>query len=151
MGRPPKRDLAKKTQGTFRKDRQTDQAAFGLVKKVPSPPDQLKDYAKTLWFETAKELIAAGVLRSVDLPMLGVYCQEMAKYWMYEELMRDDLGVQTTSTGYLAQTPYATLSEKAYKKADAVAAKFGLTPVDGQKIKATPPEKENDAAAELMK
>lgn len=125
----------KKLQGTLKADRDQAGASFDLIRDVPSPPDRLNDYAQSLWFTLTEQLIKAGILQVVHLPVLAMGCHEMGKYWMYEDMMKDNLGIQITSTGYEAQTAAATQSEKAFKKAMEVFAKFGFNPLDGQKIK----------------
>src|SRR5688572_25781261 len=50
------------------------------VAGIPVCPNWLDDYAKQVWEKKSKELIALGILKSVDELQFAAYCQACAEF-----------------------------------------------------------------------
>jgi len=46
----------------------------------PPPPDSLPEAARAYWEATTRELVAMGTLLPVMLPVVAIYCRELARH-----------------------------------------------------------------------
>lgn len=121
-----------KRDGTHRKDRhisEADQVQVVQLTNVPAPPSYFNQYAITVYYLTAEELIAKGLLASIDANIFHAYCQEMGGYIEAQELLKtQDKIITIPKTGYQMPNPLIALSNKALKNAKDIAVLFGITP-----------------------
>jgi P27 family predicted phage terminase small subunit len=67
------------------------------LEEVPPPPDHLTGRARDFWNSAASELVALGVLTSLDLPLLACWA-ELAKRHVLAVTAMNALEVQDPST-----------------------------------------------------
>jgi phage terminase small subunit len=120
------------SEGTYRHDRHS---ARGVpVTGEPVKPDDLDKYGEQLWAGTIQELIDAGIVKKLDSLMVGELCRWYSAY----------------------RRALNTRQEKAYRRmvmakmarnvVNAIATRFGMTPVDREKIRRAPSETDDPLA-----
>ena len=124
MGRPRKPTAQLKLEGKYRPDRHggEEPQPDGLPKK----PRGLPKNASKFWDSTVPRLVELGLATDLDSCMLT----QLARWYdVYQSCMdayeKEGLRHQMVSAG------------TAWKQFDALAAKFGLTPVDPAKLRGT--------------
>lgn len=121
-----------KRDGTHRKDRHLqpeEQVQVIQLTTVPPPPDYFNAFAIQVYHTTAQELIAKGLLATIDTSLFHAYCQEMGFYIESQELLKTaDKVITIKKTGYQMPNPLIALSNKALKNAKDIAVLFGITP-----------------------
>lgn len=134
-GRPRKPTELKKAQGTFRKDRENqNRPEFKLITAVPDCPRYLTTpQSNAIWQDITSALIELGILQEVDLGMLAAYAQELGIYFWYQEDL-DKKGRTYMSGQKLLPRPQVKIAQDALKNAQSIAARFGFTPADREKI-----------------
>ena len=142
MGRPRKPLGVLKLAGTYRPDRHAAREHAPQPGGYPKMPDWLDGEARALWESTVPTLIDMGIARGVDAPALAGLCRWYSVWRQADaRLQRGD------GDSYKGSIEAAA----AWKNYSAVAAKFGLTPVDREKISVTETtEPENDILDELL-
>ena len=96
MGRPPLPTKEKVLKGTFRPDRSPqNEPAPPILPTAPEAPSQLNRWAKQMWHETAKELMALGMITTLDTYSLEILCEQ---YGIYRE-MKDAITHVATKGG----------------------------------------------------
>jgi P27 family predicted phage terminase small subunit len=58
-----------------------------IPKTCPEPPPHVTGYAADLWWETAPELHALGMLTRLDVPALACYCHAFGQWRMAAEAL----------------------------------------------------------------
>jgi P27 family predicted phage terminase small subunit len=121
-----------------------------LNDREPSPPigrpRMPKDFdavAQREWKRQAPVLRELGILTKIDHAMFEAYCQTYADWIKYTELAQKTPLVKTPS-GRIRISPYMELADRALKNLRAIATEFGLTPSSRSRIKAEPPENEDE-------
>lgn len=100
-----------------------------VLTRVPTPPTSLKSVGKKKWKETAKLLIATGVMTAADLSALELY----ARSWDELEACREtiaEFGAYYCSpkTGVWCQHPSVNRAAKLTTAITRLMLEFGLTP-----------------------
>jgi len=142
----------KKVQGSYRKDRELDNAMeFEPVKRLPDCPVKLEQhkYAVEIWNEASEELYNLKMLYKADRQLLMAYCVEMSKYW---ECQDDEIECSLTYSGeelHKVKSSFARAALLHINVARAIAGEFGFTPSSRTKI-SMPKQKPNDPMEALM-
>ena len=136
MARPRKPLDVLKVTGAYRADRHADRENAPKPTGEPAMPQWLDEEASAFWQATVPELAAMGVARSVDGPALAGMCR-----W-YSVWRKADARLQQGDGDSYKLTVEAATGWKNYS---AVAAKFGLTPGDREKLSVPEP---GDAASD---
>lgn len=120
MPKPRKSVEVLKKQGTFRKHRHEgrDAPKPPPVNGVPVGPDWLTDSQRAIFDRKAAELVEVGVLTTLDIDMLGMYCR------LYE-LIQTSSEVNSAMFGQLRS----------------LANDLGLTPAARERLTVKKPEK----------
>ena len=106
---------------------------------VPTPPDWLPRYAKTVFRRTARLLSDAGALTQLDRDALSAYSVAVAR-WRDAERALDEAEVyQRTQSGYSQVTAQYTVASRARGEVLTAAEKLGLTPTSRGKLERVPP------------
>jgi P27 family predicted phage terminase small subunit len=107
--------------------------------EVPTPPDWLEDDAIDEWFRVAEILVDHGLLTTLDLPQLEVYCVSYAR-WKQNEQELTRLGgtvmeiTKKDGEPYYQIRPEVSASKLYYGKMKTAADALGLTPAARAKV-----------------
>jgi len=136
-GRPPKPLALKVLDGTFRADRDATALATGIVADgTPSKPDDMLPEASSFLDRFVPKLVEMGVAKGIDTAQLTSLCVS----WGEMERCRSAIqALDPRSEKYFRLQHQHAVWKKAF---DVLAAKFGLTPVDREKLHVEKP-KEN--------
>jgi P27 family predicted phage terminase small subunit len=115
-----------------------------IPQTCPEPPPHITGYAADLWWETAPELHALGMLTRVDIPALACYCASYAQWRQAAEALAKVQANDGVTNGQLIRTKYGDaaanplVSIMRNHAADVVryAAEFGLTALARSRISA---------------
>ncbi len=81
-----------------------------------------------------KELLALGVLTTVDRAALAAYCVAYAR-WAEAEKQVEKLGtIVKTANGNLIQNPYLAVANRAMEQMTRLASEFGMTPSSRSRV-----------------
>lgn len=149
-GPTPKPTALKQLQGTYRPDRDQETGVC-LPDALPRCPTYLGKTAKREWGRVAKQLQAAGILKSVDRAALAAYAHAYGEFVELTIDLRTEPATFTTDTGYIAVNPKVKQAQ-AYKKEMLVwARELGLTPSARSRLVINPsPQKEKSLADEIF-
>jgi phage terminase small subunit len=136
-GRPPKPLALKVLDGTFRADRDASTLSSGIAADgTPDKPADLLDQAGLFWDRFVPELVRFGVAKGIDTPQLTSLCVS----WGEMERCREAIqALDPRSKKYFRLQHQHAVWKKAF---DVLASKFGMTPVDREKLHIDKP-KEN--------
>ena len=173
-GRNKKLREQKMLEGTYRVDRDKPTFNGELVKSLPEASAPMSDKAFSYYSSIGSRLIALGVLNDSDLQELEIMSYEFGKFWKCEEdMIRLENEIQTLGkdidiavdemesreTIREIKDKYKRKQEElkhttkqrnlSLNKATAMSSKFGMNPIDRQKLAAKPPEVEIDPFAEI--
>jgi len=93
-----------------------------------NPPADLSPAAKKQWKAVFPKLAEAKLITSVDLPMLKMYCEKYAIYEEANEHIKKDGLIVASPKGYPMQSPYLSISNKAFKDMVQILTEFGMSP-----------------------
>jgi len=128
VARPRKPTIQLKATGQFRQDRHAGREHEPKPGGEPIPPDRLSLEAKQFWDKIVPDLISCGIATRLDSELLAQLCEWQATYC---EILSSD-GDQYRKV---------ILLSCAAKSFNAIASKFGLTPVDRAKLSVAAPRK----------
>lgn len=137
-----KSEHSKRISGTARPDRKRPEPTHTAA--VPTPPDWLPRYAKTVFRRTAKLLAEAGVLSQLDRDALCVYSVAVSRWRDAENAMDDARVYQRTRSGYSQVSAQYTVASRARAEVLAAAEKLGLTPTSRGKLEKVVPAFDED-------
>jgi len=122
------------------------------MSELPHPPPifKLTLTAKKIWYWHVEELVGLRILTKNDLPILAIYCQEIARYFAAEKEIKKTGIVYKNKSGHRLINPYFLISQKSYKVAYEIAGKFGFTPVSRDKIVVPTSKKDGDEIDKLL-
>ena len=105
-----------------------------LQVEVPRTPPHLSPVAKKHFPKIAKQLAAMKVMTKQDTDALVIYCEAYARWYKAnQELLTCDW-VTKTDNGYPVQTPWLSISNKAFIEMKTMLTEFGLTPASRTKV-----------------
>ncbi len=95
---------------------------------LPIAPAHLSDEAKAEWDRTGQQLLELGLITTIDRPALAAYCAAWAR-WVDAEQRLVEFGVVIKSPkGFLVQSPYLSIANRAMEQMMKVLVEFGMTP-----------------------
>lgn len=127
MGRPRKPTAQKKIEGTHRPDRAPRNEPKPEV-KAPSCPTWLDVEAKREWRRVVPYLVRLGLVSIVDRAALAAYCQNFARWYRAEKLIKELGLTMSTDKGYVMQRPEVGIANSAMKQMLKFMTEFGMTP-----------------------
>ena len=113
-------------------------------KRTPSAPQNLGEDGKKEWQRVAKELIALGLLTEIDMTALTLYCNAYQRYVDAERRLDVDGMVVSTPNGYLQQSPWLAISNRAYAQMKEIMIQFGMTPAARSRVTVDPKREDED-------
>ena len=102
------------------------------------PPALLTGEAREKWLQTAPELLAAGLLATIDRDALLAYCHAWARWRDAEAHLTKHGLVIAAPSGYPVQSPYLAISDRAVARMQALQTEFGMTPSSRSRVTRTP-------------
>jgi P27 family predicted phage terminase small subunit len=135
----------KRAQGTYRKDRDKTINISSLPAPDLTPPKYLNKVARQEWNRVAPLLLEQNTLLAIDRSLLASYCQFFS-HWIASEadLARNGLVInvssqtRTGSTVKPVQNPALRNSVAAHRQMLQVSSKFGISPIDRDKVNVSP-------------
>lgn len=116
---------------------------------VPTCPSVLDATAKREWTRISRELIAVGLLTSVDRAMLAAYCDAYSRWSQATEELNElrrtkgkSVLVVGTKTGYPMQNPLIGIINTAADQMRKFGAELGLSPSSRTRLAAEPKKQE---------
>lgn len=107
---------------------------------MPHAPAHLMKEAKAEWRRVARRLHNAGVLTYVDRGVLAAYCQAYGRWAEAEGEIEKRGALMETPNGYMQQSPWVSIANKAADQMIRAARELGLTPASRSAIKVEKPE-----------
>ncbi len=137
-GRVPQPTEVKKAKGNPGQRKLNDKEPKPEV-EAPACPDFLSDYAKEEWERIVPELLRNGLLTSLDGATLAAYCAAYGRWREAEErIASSGIVIKMGDKGYIVQSPWLQVANKAIKQIEIFAARFGLSPSDRTRIRIDP-------------
>ena len=117
--------------------------APAFVRLPPVPPAWLDGVALAEWERVLPELTRLDLTKELDAGLLAAYCRTWSLFVKACELI-DEHGLMVVNTGsngavQHAANPAVGIQIKAVAQLNALAAKFGFTPSDEQRLTVNPP------------
>jgi P27 family predicted phage terminase small subunit len=130
----------KEFQGTFEPSKEAlEPVQLTAYERVPTAPDYFSLEVQKLWMDTCTELKKTGYLMRVFIPQLESYCYAVQRRNEAIEMLNQQglvITKMTTNASVQAVNPYLDVLERANKEIVKFGEKYGLTPLDVQKIPA---------------
>ncbi len=102
------------------------------------PPENLSDDARKHWDHVVEQLVLAGIMTNLDNQALALYCEAYARWSTANAKIAKHGMVIKAPSGYPVQSPYLSISNKAFEQMKAMLSEFGMTPSSRSRIKAEP-------------
>jgi P27 family predicted phage terminase small subunit len=106
-------------------------------------PTWLSIDAQAHWPIVAKQLDDAGVLTTMDQTALGLYCEAFARWKNANDMVVKTGAVIKAPSGYPVQSPFVSVSNKAFEQMTKLLIEFGMTPSSRSRVTAKKKESEN--------
>jgi len=117
---------------------------------MPPVPGHLSKEAKREWRRMGKELLALGVMTTVDRAALAAYCVAYARWAEAEEMVTRLGTVVKTANGNMIQNPYLSVANRAMEQMAKLAGEFGMTPSSRSRVQVQPATEELSLAEMLF-
>jgi P27 family predicted phage terminase small subunit len=106
---------------------------------VPRCPTHLDDTAKAEWRRVSGELVALGLLTSVDRAALAAYCASYSK-WVNADIQIQKFGsvIKSPKSGFPIPNPYCGIGNTALDQMRKFLCEFGMTPASRSRIQVAP-------------
>ena len=115
-------------------ERQRDTLPAPEARRLPSAPAHLSAMAKTEWRRTGHLLMEAGLFADLDQRALAAYCTTYARWVEAEEQVQKFGTVIKVPSGFLVQSPYVAISNKALEQMVRMLQEFGMTPASRTRL-----------------
>lgn len=103
--------------------------------KIPNPPDHVKGEARKEWFRISKQLHELGLLTEIDRAALAAYCVAWGRWVEAEEqLAKYGTVIKSPDKGWLVQSPYLSIANRAMDQMAKMLAEFGMSPSSRSRV-----------------
>lgn len=109
--------------------------------KPPTCPAHLSPSAKAEWKRLIRDLFALGVITPFDRAALAAYCVSYGRWVEAERKLRETPILIKIPSGYIQQSPWLTIANKALELMHRYMAEIGLSPVSRARVDARPPQR----------
>ena len=110
---------------------------------IPDAPDFLSDTAKEHWADIVVHLHDARIMTALDTDAMALYCEAYSRWVESNDNIKKFGMVVKSPSGYPMQTPYLSVSNKAFDQMKAIMIEFGMTPSSRSKVQVSKPESSN--------
>ena len=135
-GRKPTPNALKQIRGTIKPSRTNkNQMQPAALLKMPQAPRWFSAIAKKIYKQKSAELIAQGVMSSLDIDMFLLYCHEYAVY--IETSAELSKTVLTENLSDKQEAIYKRIqrqNRQAWERSKAIAIEFGFTPSSRSRV-----------------
>jgi P27 family predicted phage terminase small subunit len=111
---------------------------------IPTCPRHLNKIARTEWRRISKELLACGLLTSVDRAALACYAVAWSRWVEAEGKVATTGLVVQSPTGYPIVNPFVGIANRAMDLMHKFSTEFGLTPSSRSRLSVNPDAKKSD-------
>lgn len=111
---------------------------------LPRPPAHLSDDEKAKWRSLVRELYPLGLVTSIDVDQLAVYCVVWVRWVKAEKLVREKGEIIKTAAGNIIQNPYLSIANRALEHLSKLGAEFGMTPSSRSRVRTEMPNDEHE-------
>ncbi len=118
--------------------------------RLPSPPTDLGEEGVKEWRRVGTELMKLGLLTTLDITALHMYCDAAERWRLYAREARRGGAILKTPNGWYQQNPYVGMANTAFKQAHGMLAEFGLTPAARARLAVDPVSQEDDELANWL-
>lgn len=142
-GRPRKAAARHRLEGTFREDRHGGRSPDDTVSggNLPRPPTGLTGEAKKLWEAIVLPLVTLAGAGELDVPALCGMCRWFDLWAQTDKLLKKLPG----------NPKLAALARLYWNEFDKMAARFGMTPADRQRLRPPEAEKKKGVIGQLLR
>jgi P27 family predicted phage terminase small subunit len=118
---------------------------------IPTAPKHLDREAKREWKRVSSELIALGLLTSVDRAALAAYCAAYSRWITAEEnVQKFGAVIKSPKSGYPIQNPFLGIANTALDQMRKFLTEFGMTPASRSRLSVDAAATSSDPFAEFM-
>jgi P27 family predicted phage terminase small subunit len=114
-------------------------------------PEYLSPAAREHWPIVAKQLEDAGVLTSIDVHALALYCEAFARWRNALAEVARSGPVYTTPQGFAMQSPHLSIANKAQEQMTKLLIEFGMTPSSRTRVTKAPKDEQDPFKAFVKK
>ena len=82
-----------------------------------------------------RELHPLGLVTTVDVDALAMYCVIYIRWIKAEKLVREKGEIIKTAAGNIIQNPYLSIANRALEQLNKIGAEFGMTPSSRTRVK----------------
>ena len=112
--------------------------------EIPRCPRELSPTAKKEWRRITPELARLGLLTRIDRAALAMYCDHYGR-WLEAIAALQKYGVVIKSpSGFLMQSPYVAIANKAGEQVRLLLSEFGMSPSSRTRVHAVPAIPQDD-------
>ena len=138
----------KRLRGTYRPDRAHSEPQPASTR--PQCPRWLTGDARRAWRRLAPVLHRSGLLTQADRNALARYCQLWSRYLSAEQHLQEHGSIHKLPSGYVAQSPYVSISAKLAALLSRLESDFGMSPSARTRIDVAPPREPLNELEQLI-
>jgi len=107
-----------------------------VAPRLPKAPAHLSEPARAEWRRAGRQLKRAGLISDLDVAMFAAYCSAWGRLVEAEEKLARYGTVIETTRGFLMQSPYLQIANKAIEQIGRLGVEFGMSPSSRSRVKA---------------
>ena len=133
QGRKPKPTTQKRLEGNPGKrplNEDEPEPSVGL----PDCPDHLIGEAREEWYRIGKQMVAEKRMAVIYKAALAAYCQSWARWVEAEKQVQEFGTVIKSPKGYLIQSPYLPIANKAWEHMMKALSELGISPTSQARV-----------------
>jgi P27 family predicted phage terminase small subunit len=105
--------------------------------KLPACPKHLLGEARREWRRLGKRLMECGLFADVDAGALALYCRAWGRWIEAEQQLSKYGTVIKAPSGFLVQSPYLAIANKAMDQMTRILVEFGMSPSSRSRVSAS--------------
>ena len=107
--------------------------------RLPRRPPHVQGEARKEWTRIGRKLAACGLMTEIDGAALALYCQAWARWVDAEEKLSKFGVVISAPSGFLVQSPFLAIANKAMDQMTRLLTEFGMSPSSRVRVAAMKP------------
>lgn len=144
-GRKPVSNEVKKLRGTLQPSRMRSGLKLPVLTKAPPPPTWFNPYMKKMYRVVCGNLIDAGIIAVVDMPLVQSYCIELNELKMaVEHLQTAEAHIEVSQSGYRQPSPWIAIKNQSIKHIRELGSCFGFDPLSRSRFNMEPEKGESE-------